>query len=100
MKNLGQNDIIKKRIAKSLDSHFSPLSDKKSVKEEGGWGFGRNVYRSKIIAILESLPEIETVLKLHLEGSGDNGFHADIDGNIIMDELNLVYLKEISVSFL
>ena len=38
MKNLEQNNIIKKRIAKSLDSYFSPLSDKKPA--QGGWRMG------------------------------------------------------------
>ena len=53
-----------------------------------------------MIALIQSLPEIETVLELRLQGSGDNGFHTDIDGNIIMDDLNLVYLKDIFISFL
>jgi hypothetical protein len=100
MKNLEQTNIIKKRIVKSLDSHFSPLSDDKPVIGDGGWDFGTNVYRSKIIALLESLPGVETVLELRLEAFGDNGFHTDTDGNIIMEELNLVYLRDISVSFI
>ena len=99
MTKLEENNIMKKRIAKLLDSYFSPISIEKPAKEGEGWDFGRNVYRSKIIALLESLPEVGAVLELNLQSSGNNGFHIDSDGNIIMDELNLAYLRDISISF-
>ena len=99
MKDFEQISIMNKRIAKMLESYFSPLSIEQPSMEGEGWDFGRNVYRSKIVALLESLPEVEAVLALTLQGSADNGFHTDLDGNIIMDELNLVFLKDISISF-
>jgi predicted phage baseplate assembly protein len=102
LKNFEQKNAVKKRIAECLDSYFSPLPTQHAIKEEDGgdWDFGRNIYRSKMIALIQSWPEIETVLELSLQGSGDNGFHTDIDGNIIMDDLNLVYLKDLVISFL
>ena len=102
MKRFEQNNMIKRRIAGMLDSYFSLFRLKQTPKEEDdGWDFGRNVYRSKLIAIIQSIAEIETVLELRLQGYGDSGgFHTDADGNILMDELNLVYLKDLFISFI
>ena len=94
----GLDDIVKRRISTSLNSCFSPFSADEPATGYGGWDFGRNVYRSEIVALVESLPEVENVLDLRLSGVATDGFHTDSSGNLIIDDLNLVYLKELSIS--
>jgi len=94
--------FVKEKITKLLNTYFSPISfnnaSSTSTKE---WDFGENVYKSKIIAILESLPEIEYVSSLDFQVSGQNqGYDVDEGGNIIIEDLFLVYLKDVFISFI
>jgi predicted phage baseplate assembly protein len=98
LKSQGLNDYVKRRISTSLDEFFYPFSASEPLTEDGGWDFGRNVYRSEIVALVESLPEVEDVLELKLGGIAPTGFHTDSSGNLIIDDLNLVYLENLSIS--
>ena len=94
----GLNDIVKRKTSTSLYSYFSLFPEEEAPTANGVWDFGRNVYRSEIVALLESLPEIENVIELKLGGIAPKGFHSDSGGNLIIDDLNLVYLKDLSLS--
>jgi hypothetical protein len=93
---------IKEKIIELLNSYFSPIPINNTlsiqVKE---WDFGQNVYKSNIIALLESLPEVEDISNLDIQAFRKNQrYQVDDGGNIIIEDLTLVHLKDVFISFM
>jgi hypothetical protein len=63
-----------------------------------GWDFGKDVYKSEIISILEKIEEVDYVLNIVLNVSGSyDSFERDKEGNILINNLNLVTFDEVDV---
>lgn len=95
----GNHKTLKDRIAGVLSDFFSLVSFGSSDGKHGAWDFGQNVYKSQIIAYLQSMTEVNHVLRLGLNAYGSNGYHMDNEGNIIVEDLNIIYLKDVFISF-
>jgi predicted phage baseplate assembly protein len=106
-RNIYEAELTKHRISNLLDHYFRPISHCHGNSDLGppnnysdmGWDFGRNVYRSEIIAIIKSVPGVKDVAELFLSGVGKNtSYERDEEGNVVIKELDLVYLRNLSVS--
>ncbi len=98
---LNSENQIRSKIYETLDHTFRPLQHIFKNKEYKGWDFGKDVYKSEVISIIETIEGVDSVFDLDLEASGNYGdFQKDEEGNIIVNDLNLVYLKDICIFFI
>jgi hypothetical protein len=93
-----KKDKLRDRLVKLLSNYFCPIIAN-SVSNRETWDFGQNVYRSKVISFMKSFPEVENVYDLKLSPYNGTGNHVDKEGNIIIDDLNLVFLKDVFITF-
>jgi predicted phage baseplate assembly protein len=71
------------RIAEALERFFHPLS---GGPEGVGWPFGRDVYRSEVLQVIDEIPGVDHVLSLELVGAeGEPSC-----GNLCLGKLGLV----------
>ena len=91
----------KEKIIKLLNEYFSPIPINNTLGiQTKEWDFGQNVYKSNIIAMLESLPEVEDISNLDIQAFANNhNYQVDDGGNIIVEDLILVHLKDVFISF-
>jgi hypothetical protein len=54
---------LQTRIRQRIDSFFDPLS---GGPDGTGWPFGRDVYRSEVLQVIDETPGVENVLSLEL----------------------------------
>ena len=59
---------LSRRIAAALDAFFDPLT---GGPEGGGWPFGRDVYRSEVLQVIDETPGVDHVLSLELVVDGE-----------------------------
>jgi hypothetical protein len=70
-------------IVGALDRFFDPLE---GGPEGQGWPFGRDVYRSEVLQIIDETPGVDHVLSLELLGEDCE----PTCGNLCLDPLGLV----------
>lgn len=58
---------LRERLRRSLDRFFDPLV---GGPEGAGWPFGRDVYRSEVLQLIDETPGVENVISLELLGEG------------------------------
>jgi predicted phage baseplate assembly protein len=73
---------LSRRIAAALDAFFDPLT---GGSEGGGWPFGRDVYRSEVLQVLDETPGVDHVLALELVVDGEGRC-----GNVCLGPTGLV----------
>lgn len=73
---------LARRIAAALDAFFDPLT---GGPEGGGWPFGRDVYRSEVLQVLDETPGVDHVLSLELVVDGEGRC-----GNVCLGPTGLV----------
>jgi predicted phage baseplate assembly protein len=66
--NIGVARALKRQAEQALEQFFHPLT---GGPDGTGWPVGRDVYRSEILALLNSLPGVAYVDHLGLQGEGD-----------------------------
>lgn len=54
---------LQTRLKQRIDQFFDPLS---GGPDGGGWPFGRDVYRSEVLQVIDETPGVENVLSLEL----------------------------------
>jgi predicted phage baseplate assembly protein len=74
---------LRRRIADSLDRFFHPLTGGPAGK---GWPFGRDVFRSEVLQIIDETPGVDHALSLELIG-GDGVPQC---GNVCLAPMELV----------
>jgi hypothetical protein len=55
------------RIVKALDDFFNPLT---GGPEQTGWPFGRDVYRSEVLQVIDEVMGVDHVIELELSAEG------------------------------
>lgn len=73
---------LSRRVAAALDAFFDPLT---GGPEGGGWPFGRDVYRSEVLQVLDQTPGVDHVLALELVVDGEGRC-----GNVCLGPTGLV----------
>ncbi|HYH47797.1 MAG TPA: putative baseplate assembly protein, partial [Thermoanaerobaculia bacterium] len=58
---------LSRRVAAALDAFFDPLA---GGPQGDGWPFGRDVYRSEVLQVLDETPGVDHVLSLELVVDG------------------------------
>jgi len=58
---------LARAVAEALDRFFDPLQ---GGPEGAGWPFGRDVYRSEVLEVIDGVPGVDHVLSLDLIGGG------------------------------
>jgi len=92
---------IRKKIYDVLDYVFRPLPSSFQNREFEGWEFGKDIYKSEIITNIEKIEEVDSVLNIVLNATGSYGsFKKDNGGNILINNLNLVILDKVDISFI
>jgi hypothetical protein len=76
-------DALGARLAQALDRFLHPLT---GGPDAAGWPFGRDVYRSEILQLLDETPGVENVLSLELVSDGGQ----PQCGNLCVGPLGLV----------
>ena len=95
------SSLLKQKIYNLLEHTFRPLPHSFENKEFAGWDYGRNVYKSEVISIIENIEEVDAVFEVNMDASGSYGsFKKDREGNIQINNLNLVYMKKLDISFI
>jgi predicted phage baseplate assembly protein len=96
--------VVKGGIRKALDDFLTPISDALPQltticnTQNGGWPFGKAVYKSEIYAQIDAVPGVDNITNLSLSVSSRNDASLDTEGNIIIKETDLVYLDKYSVT--
>lgn len=98
--------IIKEGIYKALDDFLAPISDGSksqngfncSKSQNGGWPFGKAVYKSEIYSQIDGVVGVDRITNLSLSVSSGNHKTQDTEGNIIIKETDLVYLDRCSIA--
>ncbi len=91
---------LKQKIYDVLEHSFRPLPHSFEDKEFTGWDYGKGVYKSEVISIIENIDGIDMVLDVNLESTGSYGsFSKDEEGNIHPKNSNMVMLNDIDISF-
>jgi len=80
-------DSLQERLIETIDRFFDPLA---GGPEGTGWPFGRDVYRSEVLQIIDETPGVENVLSLELR-AGDGRPQC---GNICIGPTGLVDARE------
>jgi hypothetical protein len=73
---------LSRRVSAALDAFFDPLT---GGPEGGGWPFGRDVYRSEVLQVLDETPGVDHVLSLELVVDGEGRC-----GNVCLGPTGLV----------
>jgi hypothetical protein len=76
---------LRERIVAALDRFFHPLT---GGPDGQGWPFGRDVYRSEVLQLLDEVPGVDHVLSLELVAGC--GCHGAVCGNVCVGPLGLV----------
>ena len=85
------SDNIKRMIIDALDSLFDPVS------EDGGWPFGRPIYKSGVYSTIKAIDGVEYVGKPYIRASGKQGTFGYSKGMMIIDDTSVVYSGQHSV---
>ena len=60
----GANPVsVRVAVERALDAFFDPLS---GGPDRQGWPFGRNIYRSEVLQVMDETPDVDHVLDLEL----------------------------------
>ena len=76
---------LRERIVAALDRFFHPLT---GGPDGEGWPFGRDVYRSEVLQVLDEVPGVDHVLSL--EFVSGCGCHGPVCGNVCVGPIGLV----------
>jgi predicted phage baseplate assembly protein len=76
---------LRGRIVSALDRFFHPLT---GGPDGEGWPFGRDVYRSEVLQVLDEVPGVDHVLSL--EFVSGCGCHGPVCGNVCVGPIGLV----------
>lgn len=66
VKNASKTNL-RMRIVKALDDFFNPLT---GGPEQTGWPFGRDVYRSEVLQVIDEVMGVDHVIELDLSAEG------------------------------
>jgi Baseplate J-like protein len=88
LKSSFQPDQVSLRIEEALNLFLSPLANNDN---NDGWPFGRPVYHSKILQLLENVPGINCITDLTLYADAMEGIWEKQEKNILVGKLSLVY---------
>jgi len=86
---------VKEVVNIVLSNFLSPISRKLG---QNAWPFGRDVYKSEIYTMIEQIHGVECVVELVLLGSGNVNNFENKDGNVLIRNYSLVYLKSSTIS--
>jgi predicted phage baseplate assembly protein len=76
-------NLVKVAVERALDAFFDPLSGGPSGQ---GWPFGRSIYRSEVLQVIDETPDVDHVLDLELiDEDGQSSC-----GNLCLRPLELV----------
>ncbi|MDF0682148.1 MAG: hypothetical protein P0116_14410 [Candidatus Nitrosocosmicus sp.] len=101
-----QNQLIdknrlKQEIYDALDHTFRPLPHAFEGKDFVGWEFGRSVYKSEIISIIENIEGVDMVSDINLDAAGSYGsFSKDNEGHIHTKNSSLAIVNDVDISFI
>jgi predicted phage baseplate assembly protein len=76
---------LRVRIVAALDRFFHPLT---GGADGQGWPFGRDVYRSEVLQLLDEVPGVDHVLSL--EFISGCSCHGPVCGNVCVGPIGLV----------
>jgi hypothetical protein len=75
--------LVRAAVEQALDAFFDPLS---GGPEGQGWPFGRSIYRSEVLQVMDETPDVDHVLDLELiDEDGQSSC-----GNLCLRPLELV----------
>lgn len=86
---------VSMRIDETLNRFLSPLDSSRAGE---GWPFGRPVYRSEILELLDNVSGVRCISGLVLNAGTGEGIWEKTDGNIIIGKLSLVYPGQHQIS--
>jgi predicted phage baseplate assembly protein len=86
---------VKDSVCTSLVNFINPISRN---PEQNAWPFGRDVYKSEVYALIGSINGVDCIIDLRIFGSGDFKNFENRDGNTIIRNYSLVYMKSCSVN--
>jgi hypothetical protein len=75
--------LLEQRIRAALDAFLDPLG---GGPGQAGWPFGRDVYRSEVMQVLDGTPGVDHVVSLELKA----GTCGPVCGNVCVPALQLV----------
>jgi len=76
-------EVVRAAVEQALDAFFDPLT---GGPEHQGWPFGRSIYRSEVLQVMDETPDIDHVLDLELiDEDGQSSC-----GNLCLRPLELV----------
>jgi predicted phage baseplate assembly protein len=75
---------LRERIVAALDRFFHPLA---GGPDGEGWPFGRDVYRSEVLQVIDEVPGVDHVLSLELVSGC--GCHGPVCGNVCVGPIGL-----------
>ncbi len=78
-----QRAALQQRLTAAIDGFFDPLT---GGPDGTGWPFGREVYRSEVLQVLDETPGVDCVLALSLVPAGG----APVCGNVCLRATDLV----------
>jgi predicted phage baseplate assembly protein len=94
VKSRANPENVNNRVAIALDNFLSPISRK---PEQNAWPFGRDVFRSNFIELMEDVEGLECVIELILTGVGNPmNFEKNSLGDVLIKNNSLVYLSRYS----
>lgn len=82
-KPLASQDAVTTKIGEALEKFLNPLI---GGWDEKGWPFGRSVYKSEIIALIEDVDGVDCIQSLTLSIEVDAGGSKVENGNIILSK--------------
>jgi predicted phage baseplate assembly protein len=86
---------VKDSVCTALANFINPISRN---PEQNAWPFGRDVYKSEVYALIGSINGVDCIVELKIFGSGDSRNFDNRDGNTIIRNYSLVYIKSCSVN--
>ncbi|HEX9670488.1 MAG TPA: putative baseplate assembly protein [Thermoanaerobaculia bacterium] len=78
---------LRERVVAALDGFFHPLT---GGPDGDGWPFGRDVYRSEVLQLLDEVAGVDHVLGLELVAGSGCGCGGGVCGNVCVGPLGLV----------
>jgi predicted phage baseplate assembly protein len=76
-------------VRAALDTFLDPLRGGPR-SEAPGWPFGRDVYRSEVLQVIDGVPGVDAVLRLELAGDRGTGADTAVCANLCVGPVELV----------
>ncbi len=81
-----ERTALQKRLIDAINAFFDPLTGGPGGADGTGWPFGRSVYRSEVLQVLDETPGVDCVLSLELVPAGGS----PVCGNLCLRSTDLV----------